>query len=397
MKILYIDCGMGAAGDMLTGALLELLPEEEQEKMIDRLNHLGLGGVSVRREKTRKCGITGSHMEVSIGGMVEDREDASKHEKEHDHEHHHSHISDIERIIGSLDLTDKVKQDVIAVYKLIAEAESIVHGENVSEIHFHEVGMKDAIMDVSAVCMLMERLSPDRIVASPVHVGSGTVKCAHGIMPVPAPATACILRNIPIYSTELKGELCTPTGAALLRYYVDDFGPMPVIKTDNIGYGMGTRDFPTANCLRVIMGDDKDDNGDKTVGLACNIDDMTGEELGFATEKLYEAGAKEVYTIPVGMKKSRPGIMLEVLCDPKNKENIIRTVFKHTTTIGLRETEYRRYILDRKEEYRDTEYGRVRVKRSEGFGVVREKAEYEDIAALADEKNISLRDIRKKL
>ncbi len=396
MKILYIDCGMGAAGDMMTGALLELLSAEEQEEMIAELNALGLDGVNVSRERIRKCGIIGSHMDVSINGERESDE-TGHHGHKHEHEHHHVHMSGIEKIIDSLNLSDELKKDVVSVYKLIAEAESHAHGTEVSEIHFHEVGMKDAIMDVAAVCTLMKRISPDRIVASPVHTGKGTVKCAHGIMPVPAPATAYILKDVPIYSTELEGELCTPTGAALLKYFVDDFGPMPVMKTDSIGYGMGKRDYPVANCLRILLGETEKSQGDKVIGLSCNEDDMTGDDLGYAMERLYKAGAKEVYTIPVGMKKSRPGILLEVLCDRSDKDRMVREIFRNTTTIGIRETEYNRYILDRKEEYRDTQYGRVRVKHSEGYDVVREKYEYEDLVKIAEEKDLSLREVKENL
>ena len=391
MRILYIDCGMGAAGDMMAAALLELLPESDQEKVIDKLNHIGLDGVRVERSRVRKCGISGSHFDVRVNGISEIQGEAEPH-------HHHAvHMSDIEKMIGDLDLTKTVKRDALAVYGLIAEAESHAHGTEVNEIHFHEVGMKDAVMDVTAVCMLMEHISPDRVTASPVHTGSGQVKCSHGIMPVPAPATAYLLRDIPIYNTDLKGELCTPTGAALLKYFADDFGPMPVMKSERTGYGMGSRDYPVMNGLRIIQGETETGKEDTVVGLSCNVDDMTGEEIGFAIERLYEAGAREVYTVPTEMKKSRPGILLEVLCDPADKDALVRAVFKHTSTIGLRETTFKRYILDRKEEHRDTVLGRVRLKHSEGYGVIREKYEYDDMERLAKEKGLSLSEVREKL
>ena len=405
MKTLYLDCGMGAAGDMMTAALLELLPDDEQEIMLEKLNKAGLDGVHVERSRVSKCGIMGSHIDVSINGKTEsadyssghDRDPESFEENQAEHRHHHTHMSDIKSFIEELDLSDKVKKDALAVYGIIAGAESRVHGIEVSEVHFHEVGMKDAIMDVAAACMLMERISPDRVVASPVHVGSGKVKCAHGIMPVPAPATAIILEGIPIYSTELSGELCTPTGAALLKYFADDFGPMPVIKPLKTGYGMGSRDYPEANCLRIMLGESYGGDGDIVLGLSCNVDDMTGEETGFAMERLYEAGAREVYTVPVGMKKSRPGILLEVLCDPADKDAMLRTIFKYTTTIGVRETVYNRHILDRTGKEKDTEFGKVHLKCSDGYGVRRDKYEYDDISRIAAEEGLSLREIRERL
>ncbi len=400
MRILYFDCSMGAAGDMLAASLLELLTEDEQEKMLEKLNDFGLKNVSVNRKTITKCGIKGTYFDVRVNGESEGKYECGH---EHGHEHHgHVHMSDIRNIIESLNLSGKVKEDVLAVYGLIAEAESHAHGVEVSEVHFHEVGMMDAIVDVAAVCMLMESVSPDKICASPVHVGSGHVKCAHGIMPVPAPAAAYILQGIPVYGGEIEGELCTPTGAALLKYFVEDFGAMPCIITDKIGYGMGSRDFPRVNCLRAMLGRLEEtagqtESGDMVIGLACNIDDMTGEEIGFAIERLYDSGAREVYTVPVGMKKSRPGILLEVLCAQDDKEKMLNTIFRHTTTIGIRETEYKRHILDRKEENIETGIGTVHFKRSEGYGIVREKYEYEDLARLAREKDMSLSEIRKKL
>ncbi len=265
MKTLYLDCGMGAAGDMLTAALTELLPDADA--FITELNSAGVPGVVIEKELSVKCGITGTHISVKINGEEEHsnahhheeehshehhHEEEHSHEHEHTHAHHHSSMHEIEHIIGHLKVSDKVKKDVTAVYNLIAEAESNAHGIPVTDIHFHEVGTMDAIADVTAVCLLMERLAPERVIASPVHVGSGQVKCAHGILPVPAPATAFILKDVPIYGGKITGELCTPTGAALLKYFVDIFGDMPVMKTEKIGYGMGQKDFIAANCVRAF-------------------------------------------------------------------------------------------------------------------------------------------------
>ncbi len=392
MRALYIDCGMGAAGDMLTAALLELLPN--QTEFVEELNSLGIEGVKYINEKSVKCGICGTHMRVIINGEEEGEHHHHHHHHHHDHEHHHhSGLHEIEHIVcGHLPLPQKVKDDVMAVYGLIAEAESKVHGVSVSDIHFHEVGTMDAIADVVAVCLLINKLNPDKIIASPVHVGSGQVKCAHGILPVPAPATACILKDIPIYGGKITGELCTPTGAALLKHFADEFGSMPIMKTQAIGYGMGTKDFEVANCVRAILGETQG-NTDEICELNCNVDDMTGEEIGFAAEKLFEAGALEVYTTAVGMKKSRPGTLIHIMCNQKDKENIIRIIFKHTTTIGIRENKLQRYILNRRMENIETEYGNVRCKISNGYGVERIKYEHDDLAKISNATGKSIREL----
>ena len=255
MKTLYFDCAMGAAGDMLTAALLELV--SDKEAFVKKLNALKIPGVVYRAEAAEKCGIRGTHMTVTVNGEEEEAgEDV--HEHDHDHEHHHHHHSgmhEIEHIVEDLPVSSYVLRSVLGVYRLIAEAESHAHGVPVTEIHFHEVGTMDAVADVTAVCLLMEELKPDKVVVSPIHVGSGQVRCAHGILPVPAPATAYILRDAPIYGGKIRGELCTPTGAALLRYFADEFGPMPVMKTEAIGYGMGKKDFEAANCVRALLGE----------------------------------------------------------------------------------------------------------------------------------------------
>ncbi len=419
MRTLYIDCGMGAAGDMLTASLIELLPD--REAFVERLNNMGIPGVTYILEPSVKCGITGSHMRVVVDGVEEGDDhhhehhhdyDDHDHHHDHDHDHHHDHgdhdhdhgphhhhssMHSIEHIVKNhMNVSDKVRADILAVYSLIAEAESQVHGVPVTDIHFHEVGTKDAIADVAAVSMLMEELNPDEVIASPVHVGSGQVECAHGILPVPAPATALILNNIPIYSGNIRGELCTPTGAALLKHFVTRFGDMPIMKLEKIGYGMGKKDFEAANCVRTMIGE-TESGSDMIIELSCNVDDMTGEDIGFAMEKLMEGGARDVFTTPIGMKKSRPGILLSVMCSPDKKEDIIELIFRHTTTIGVREKTYQRHILDRKEETIETSYGSVRVKTSTGYGVTRKKLEYEDLARIAKEEDLSIEEVRDKI
>ena len=434
MKTLYIDCGMGAAGDMLTAALLELVPD--WEKSLARLNSMGIPGVVFSAEKAEKCGITGTHVTVMVNGEEEgedtfgdhchhhshdhDHHHDDGHCHEHDHDdagHHHTHRSraDVYGIIDGLNVTEHVKNDAKAVYDIIAEAESSVHGKEVTEIHFHEVGNLDAVADVTAVCMLMEELGADRIYASTVSVGSGSVKCAHGILPVPAPATALILKGIPITGGNVNGELTTPTGAALLKYFVTEFREMPGIIPEKTGYGMGKKDFPKANCVRIILGESgsgaagaasQDSCGTggsaaggfvpngKTIELKCNIDDMTAEEIGFAMERLFEAGAIDVFTIPIGMKKMRPGTMLAVLVPEDMRDAVLEALFRYTSTIGVRETICARYVMDRHFGAADTPYGQVKYKESEGFGGSKLKYEYEDLAKIARETGMTLSEVR---
>lgn len=402
MRTLYIDCAMGAAGDMLTAALLELL--DDPESFLHELNHIGLHGVTVTREPSVKCGITGTHIHVNIGGVEEDEHlhdhdhdhdhhhhDHDHHDHDHHHHHHHDHsgMHEIEHRVSHLHLPDAVRGDVLAVYRLIAEAESHAHGVPVSDIHFHEVGTMDALADITAVCLLMRKLSPDRVVVSPIHVGSGQVKCAHGILPVPAPATAYILRDVPIYGGEIRSELCTPTGAALLKYFAYSFGSMPVMSVQKIGYGMGKKDFPAANCVRCLLGESGNDN-DSVLELQCNLDDMTGEAVGFAMDILFENGALDVFTTAAGTKKNRPAVLLTVLCRSADREKMTALLFRHTTTLGIRETEKRRTILRRSACTVETPYGTVRRKDSTGCGVSRSKYEFDDLARIAREQNISL-------
>ncbi len=402
MKTLYFDCSMGAAGDMLTAALLDLMPDPAAA--LSRLNSLGIPGVTFESQPSRKCGILGTHVTVRVHGETEE-DIAGHHHTDHhghsaqdhghvgSHAHHHTGLTDVKQILSRLDLPEAVRGHALAVYESIAEAESHVHGVSMDEIHFHEVGSMDAIADVTAVCLLMDTLRPDRVVASPVRVGSGQVRCAHGLLPVPAPATAYLLRGLPIYGGDIPGEMCTPTGAALLRHFVSEFGPLPPMRAEKASYGMGTRDFPTANCVRCLLGESGPSGGTVTE-LTCTVDDMTAEEIGFATERLLSAGALDVYTVAVGMKKNRPGTLIRVLCKPADRDRLVEAVFRHTTTLGLREAETSRHVLRRRIDEADTAVGPVRVKRSEGYGVERTKIEFEDLARIARERDISLGEAR---
>ncbi len=394
MKTLYLNLEMGAAGDMLMAALYELLPD--RIGFLETMNRL-LPNLSVIPEKSVKCGIQGTHMAVKYHGEEEDPHFFEHHhDHEHDHDHEHSGMGEIAHRIDHMDLPEEVKADIRVVYDSIAAAESAVHGVPVSDIHFHEVGTADALADVAGVCLAMHQLKPQQVLASPVHVGSGMVRCAHGLVPVPAPATAKLLEGIPAYGGNIKGELCTPTGAALLRHFVQKFVPMPVLTLEKTGYGMGSKDFEAANCLRALWGDTPD-GADEVLELRCNLDDMSPEALGFAQEQLWQAGALDVYTAALGMKKNRPGVLLVTLCRLADRETMLRLLFRHTTTLGVREVRCERSTLTRRMETLDTEFGPVRVKVSEGWGVVRRKAEYEDLARIARERGLSIGEVRARV
>ncbi len=386
MKILYIECNMGAAGDMLMSALSELHPNPEN--FIQRLNALKIPGVEVKRNVSVKCGITGTHVDVTVHGH---HEDAHMHEQ---HEHHHMGMCEIEHIVSHFELPQKIKNDILSVYRIIAEAESHVHGVPIDEIHFHEIGSMDAVADITGVCMLINELAPEKIVVSPVCTGFGQVKCAHGILPVPAPAAAYILCDIPIYGGNIEGELCTPTGAALLKYFADEFNAMPVMRVSKTGYGMGKKDFETANCVRAMIGI-TGDVSETVTEISCNIDDMSAEELGFAFEKIMDSGALDVFTASIGMKKNRQGILLTCLCRKEDTEKISEVIFRYTSTIGLRMSEKKRKTLERQSEIIKTKYGDIRIKRSRGFGTERVKAEYDDTSVVAEKLGISINDARK--
>jgi len=442
MKTLYFECTMGAAGDMLMASLLEL--HDDPKGFLDRLNNIGIPGVCVSAETSAKCGSTGTRIKVQINGTEENADgdhgecshehhhcecdhahcehhhDHSEHNHAHDHlhcehhhdghghcehhqhehcDHHHDHDSSyhgIEHLISHLKISDTVKNNVLAIYKLIADAESRAHNVPVDKIHFHEVGEMDAVADITGVCMLIEELAPDVILSSPVNVGSGYVRCAHGVLPVPAPATASILQGVPIYSDETNGELCTPTGAAMLKHFARKFCTMPSLTVNKIGYGIGKKDFEKANCVRAFLGNTAN-SSEEVTELVCNLDDMTPEAVSFAQQLLLDEGALDVWTTPIGMKKGRTGFCFSCMCRSEMKDKMAALIFKHTTTLGMRETMCRRYTLQREQTEVQTKYGAVRIKTASGFDVKKSKPEYEDVAKLAREQGLSLQDVLKEL
>lgn len=385
---------------MIMSSLLALF--DDREDFVKRFNAVGIPKTEITLKSVIRCGIQGMGVSVKVKGVEEGVHEHHEHHEHHAHHHehhHHSGMEDIQNIINSLSVSETVKKNALNVYMLIAEAESAVHGKSVAEIHFHEVGTLDAIADIVGTCMLIEEINPDRIVVSSVGVGSGQVKCAHGILPVPAPATAHILRGVPICAGNIKGELCTPTGAALLKYFADEFVTENTMTVNEIGYGMGKKQFFDADgneilsAVRAMIGLNGNKKDSITI-LSCNIDDMTGEQAGFALERLMECGALDVYTTPVYMKKNRPGILLTLMCKNEDKERMSALIFKYTTTIGVRAVAADRFVLSRSEKTIDTSYGEIKAKQSEGYGVSRVKAEYEDLRKIALENDISIADIK---
>lgn len=444
MRTLYLDLGMGIAGDMFSAALFDLLNEDQKQEYLKTVNSLGLDGVRVSAETVSSSGICGVHMRVLVYGQEEAGQDLYEKDQEaqaadsqekcqpdpetdqheghqlaqgtdqhedcqpetdrkgerllehrtHRSERSHTHhgIGEIHHIVAGFDISEEVKSHILAIYGEIAKAESAVHGMPVEEIHFHEVGSLDAIVDVTSACLLMDMLAADRVTASPVRVGYGQVRAAHGLLPVPAPATALLLRGLPVYAGQIEGELCTPTGAAIIRHFVRDFGPMPAMRLSEIGYGIGGKKYTSLNAVRAFLGE-TDREGDRICELTCNLDDMTAERLGFAMDRLYAAGAAEVYMVPATMKKSRPGVVLVVLCQEEQRQALVESIFKYTTTLGIRESIRQRYILDRRIETVDTDLGPIRKKLASGYGVNRAKYEYDDLARIARERSCSIEDV----
>ena len=415
MKQLYLECNMGAAGDMLNAALFDICTEEQKKEYLETMNHLS-DHIQIKMENVVNSSITGNHMHVLVQtgeGMVEEgevehnhgahpHEDHDHHHGDHDHahhDHHHEHhsLADIHHLVDSFPVSEQVKAHVKAVYQELAAAESKAHGKPVEEIHFHEVGSMDAVADITGACLLMEKLQPEEIIVSPVNVGSGHVHTAHGVLPVPAPATATLLTGVPSYMSDIKGELCTPTGAALLKHFATRFGQMPQMMVSAIGYGMGTKEFPRLNCVRAFLGESaaysETAPNDRVTQLTANLDDMTGEELGYCMDRLLEAGALDVFAIPMYMKKNRPAYELNCLCKSEEADQIAHAILQYTSSFGVRRADMDRYKMDIHFETVETENGPIRKKIGTGYGITKSKLEYADVAEAAARRSLPLRGI----
>ncbi|HEY8459831.1 MAG TPA: nickel pincer cofactor biosynthesis protein LarC [Blastocatellia bacterium] len=390
-RTLYLDCFAGASGDMLVGAMLDC--GLDFESLRSELSKLGVEGYELSLNRVNRSGISAAKFDVHLTGG------RHSHGHRHDHEHsHHRSLSEIKRIISSSNLGEQVKGRAQTIFHRIGEAESKIHDIPIESVHFHEVGAIDSIVDIVGACVAFDAMKIDRIISSPLHVGSGTFQCAHGTYPVPGPATAELLKGVPIYSKDIEGELVTPTGAAIISTLAESYGPMPAMRMEKIGYGAGTRDYPKfPNALRAVIGELEED-ADRTptavTVIEANIDDLNPQVFGYLMDKALAAGALDIFYTPAQMKKNRPGVLLTLLCKPADRERMCEMVFRETTTLGVRYRNEQREILTREFVTVETEYGPIRIKvsRAKDGQVMNVSPEFEDCRAAAEKNGVGLRD-----
>jgi uncharacterized protein (TIGR00299 family) protein len=418
-RILYIDCFSGASGDMLLGACLDAgVP---LDVVRDAIGGLGLDGVDVRVERVRRAGITAAKAIVvdpaADGGAIAasgspQAGDAGAARKPH----RHRHLPEILRLIGRARLSDAARAKADALFRRLAEAEAAVHGIAIEKVHFHEVGAIDSIVDILGTVCALDWLKPDRVVASPLNTGSGTVRCDHGVMPVPAPATARLIEGVPVFADGPATELLTPTGALLVTGHATAYGPLPPMAIEKVGYGAGDRDFPDrANVLRVVVGtaalvERSPSESDAAAGqaqrattgadrerlhvLECEVDDLNPQVFGTLMARLLTAGARDVFYTAVQMKKDRPGTLVTVLADPARADALLDILFAETTTIGVRMHEVVREALPRETVTVHTPYGDVAVKLARRHGrIVNAAPEFDDCSRLAAERGVPVKEV----
>jgi uncharacterized protein (TIGR00299 family) protein len=377
MKTLYFDCFAGASGDMILGALVAAGADPAELRR--QLSLLNVDGFGLDFETVSKSGLSANYARVHTA-----------------HEHKHRHLSHIRKIIEDSKLSDRVKQRAVAIFTRLAEAEAKVHNEPIEKVHFHEVGALDAIVDVVGAAICIDLLGVERFISSPIHVGSGTIEMAHGKFPVPPPAVTELLNGVPFYSTELKGELLTPTGAAIITTLCQDFGPIPEMKISKTGYGAGTRDYENfPNVLRVMVGETEGKFAEeKLLMIETNIDDVSSQILGYVMEQAFELGARDCYFTPVQMKKNRPGVLVSILCEAEKKEELVDLLFRETTTIGIRSYEVSRRALERKIVTVETSYGPIDVKVAKLNGhIVNEMPEFEQCKEAAQKAGVAVKEV----
>jgi len=376
-QIAYFDCYSGVSGNMLLGALLDC--GLDQAVFRAELRRLNMGGYHVEMNEKQSAGLRGLHVDVKM-----------------ESEQPHRHLADIEAVIQSSALSDRVKDLGVRVFRRLGEAEARVHGEAVEHIHFHEVGAVDAIVDIIGCAICLEMLGVEKVVVSPLPQGHGTISSAHGLLPIPAPATAELLRGIPVYGRDIDAELVTPTGAAIVATWAKEFGPLPTMRVERIGYGAGTRDLPWANLLRIMIGtaDGILPGAERTMEVQANIDDMNPEWFEHVFERLLAAGARDVFLTPIQMKHGRPAMQLGVLVEERLLESALGILFAETSTIGVRMHAVERRKLDRESFIIPTEFGPISVKAARWEGrLVNLAPEYRDCLRVAKEQNIPLKDV----
>ena len=384
INLAYLDCSSGISGDMFLAALLDA--GVERDRLRGELAKIDLGLYEFNQSRVMRGGLAGNHVAIVAPGKQP-----------------HRHLSHIEKLIGAAAIEEAVKQKSVQVFRRLGEAEAKLHNQPVEKVHFHEVGAVDAIVDIVGVCLGLAMLGSPELVCSPLNLGGGRVEAAHGTLPVPAPATAELLKGLPVYSSGVEFELVTPTGAALVSTLAAGFGPVPAMKVERIGYGAGAKDIQAhPNIARLMLGERAEGEaaasggaGDQTIHvIEANIDDMNPQLYGYFVEKALAAGALDVTCAPLQMKKNRPGLLVSVLAKPEFESALTRLLFAETTTIGVRITEARRKVLDRELVTVETAYGAVRMKiaRLEGE-IVNAAPEFEDCRRLADEKSVPLKDV----
>ncbi len=409
-KVLYFDCFSGASGDMILGALLDAgLP---LERLRSAVGSLALDGVTLEAERVERSGIGATKFRVRGAGGEHRRNHDGGHDRHgHDHHGHHHHdqhrhgpdhhahghrgLSEICALVDRSALSAAAKNRARRLFRRLAETEADIHRRPVEEIHLHEVGAVDSIIDIAGAVFGLEWVGADRIVSSPLNVGSGTVTCAHGVLPVPAPATARLVAGVPVYSTGVEAELLTPTGALLVTDYASQYGPLPALRVRRVGYGAGDRDLPgSPNVVRVVIGDDAAGGGglQRVVVIESEIDDMNPQIFGVLMDRLHAAGALDVFYAPIQMKKNRPGTLVSVVALPADREALTALLFRETTTIGVRFKEMDRERLDREQVTVETPLGPVRFKvAGRGGDVVNASPEFDDCLQLAERHDLSVK------
>ena len=419
MKTLYLECYSGISGDMTVAALLDLGASEE--KLRQALDSLGVGGYHLHISQVNKRGITAKDFDVHLEEEACAHDHPHEHEHPHNHEHPHEHshqhdhphehthdhehthehphihrnLQDVLDIIEKGALTPNAKKMAKEIFTIVAQAEGKVHGKPIDEVHFHEVGAIDSIVDIIGTAVCLDDLGIERVYTTPLYEGTGTVRCQHGIMPVPAPATAEIIASsdLELRITDNVGEMVTPTGAAIAAA-LSKGRPAGSFKLLKTGYGAGKKDFPRANVLRASLIEEEDsDKADQVVQMECNLDNMTGEQMGYAMERLLEEGALDVWFTPIQMKKNRPAVLLGLLCKPQDEERLAKLVFKHTGTIGLRRCLMERRVMDRELRQVSTPYGMVTVKHSQYEGIEKEAVEYDSAREAAMRFDVPIKQI----
>lgn len=387
MKILYYDCFSGISGDMNLGAMVDL--GVDRDYLISELDKLPMHDeFRLEIKKDSRKGITGTKVDV----IVEEHH----HEEEH---HHHRHLSDVEEIVNDSVLNENVKLLSLKIFKNIAEAEAKVHGMDINEVHFHEVGAVDSIVDIVGAAICFDYLKIDKVMASSIELGGGFVKCAHGVIPVPAPATVEILKGIPVKSGAVPFETTTPTGAAIIAALVEEYSDNLHFPINKVAYGVGGRDTDIPNLLRVYLSEINENYiYDEAVIIECNIDDMSPEMYEYVMEKIFLQGAQDVFLTPIIMKKERPAVMLSVLCSREKEKQIVELILKETSTLGVREHTVNKKMLKRENIIVKTSFGDVSVKTAYmGDERVKFKAEYDDCKRISIEKNIPIKNIYEEI